>query len=262
MSEIQNREGVICTLVQSERFRYAAVTIILLNAVLIGIQVTHNSPRIELVQQIIEIIFVVEICLRWLGRKSTEEYFSNPWNYFDVIVVSLAIIPLSWVAGAELTVLRSLRALRILRLLHQIPELRLITMVLLRSIRSLGYSAVLFCLFAYVYAVLGVSMFKDPQYESSINSVLNPTNPDPYGTLGEAAFTLFRVLTAEDWTDVRYNLIARFPEMSATITIYHVSWMILAAFLLLNLVVGAVVNNYDRTMGEQELEDNKPKGKE
>ena len=35
-----------------------------------------------------------------------------------------------------------------------------------------------------------------------------PTNSsDPYGSLDEAMFTLFRTLTGDDWTDLRYNLI-------------------------------------------------------
>ena len=36
------------------------------------------------------------------------------------------------------------------------------------------------------------------------------------------------------------------------ITTYHVSWFCLAAFLLLNLVTGAVINNYQIAIEEQE----------
>ena len=68
-------------------------------------------------------------------------------------------------------------------------------------------------------------------------------------------FTLFRILTAEDWTDVRYNLIYAselklVTSSKTTITLYHVSWVILSAFLLLNLVVGAILNNYNIIMTE------------
>ena len=85
-----------------------------------------------------------------------------------------------------------------------------------------------------------------------------PTNsPDPFGTLGEAVFTLFRELTGEDWTDMRYNHITAYElgilKTSPTvITTYHVSWFCLAAFLLLNLVTGAVINNYQIAIEEQE----------
>ena len=39
-----------------------------------------------------------------------------------------------------------------------------------------------------------------------------------------------------------------------TVTFYHVSWMILGAYLLVNLVVGAILNNYDRILSERKEE--------
>ena len=84
------------------------------------------------------------------------------------------------------------------------------------------------------------------------------SNPAPYGNLGEAFFTLFRILTGEDWTDLRYNLLANehmkgsSPKASGTtVTIYHVSWMIIAAYLLINLVIGAIVNNFQLVLDAQ-----------
>lgn len=34
------------------------------------------------------------------------------------------------------------------------------------------------------------------------------------------------------------------------INIYHISWIVLAAFLLLNLVTGAIINNYQTVKEE------------
>jgi voltage-gated sodium channel len=80
-------------------------------------------------------------------------------------------------------------------------------------------------------------------------------SPDPYGSLGESMFTLFRILTGEDWTDLRYNLMAAdelglIQSSPVKITIFHVIWYILSAFLLLNLVLGAILNNYNVIMEE------------
>ena len=62
-------------------------------------------------------------------------------------------------------------------------------------------------------------------------------------------------LTGEDWTDIRYNLIiASEKKLIAiptwVITAYHVLWYIISAFLLLNLLVGAILNNYQIIMDE------------
>tara|TARA_B110000211_G_scaffold137867_1_gene157690 strand:- start:120 stop:401 length:282 start_codon:yes stop_codon:yes gene_type:complete len=80
-------------------------------------------------------------------------------------------------------------------------------------------------------------------------------SPDPFGTLSESMFSLFRILTGEDWTDLRYNLLIaeelNLINASAwVVTLFHVIWYILSAFLLLNLLVGAILNNYQVIMEE------------
>jgi voltage-gated sodium channel len=240
-------------LVRHERFEQASVFFIVLNAVLMGVQLSVNSVTIDTIQGTILGYFVLEIVLRFIGRSSTESYLSDRWNYFDIFVVGISLLPEGLFSGADVSVLRTFRIFRIFRVLKTVDELRLITSVLLRSIRSLGYSGILFFVFLYVYAVTGVHVFKQADYAHSVNATLNPSNPDPYGSLGEAMFTLFRIMTGEDWTDLRYNLLSKAgsdPKMDVLVTLYHVSWMIISAFLLLNLVVGAIVNNYDRLMSE------------
>jgi voltage-gated sodium channel len=245
-------------LVDMQMFETISVIMIMLNALFIGIQTEYNSPYIEQVQDLILTYFIIEIFLRWFGRKSTSEYKEDKWNFFDIFIVGICLLPESLFSGADIAVLRTFRMFRVFRLLKHHRELRLITSVLLHSIRSLGYSSVLLFIFLYVYSVIGVTIFKHHDYANTINATLTVSNPDPYGSIGEAMFTLFRIMTGEDWTDLRYNLIANpntSAKMDTLITIYHVSWMIISGFLLLNLVVGAIVNNYDRLMTEAKKEE-------
>ena len=86
-------------------------------------------------------------------------------------------------------------------------------------------------------------------------------SPDPYGTLSESMFSLFRILTGEDWTDIRYNLLiaADLDLINASawmVTFFHVIWYIISAFLLLNLLVGAILNNYQVIMQESRSQNN------
>ena len=115
----------------------------------------------------------------------------------------------------------------------------------------------------YMYAIIGVTLFKNPNYNNSGHLEITVSNPDPYGDLGEAFFTLFRILTAEDWTDLRYNMLnnehtitdnknvtaSNVPNWIKTF--YHVSWIIISSYLLMNLVIGAIVNNFNEVMETQ-----------
>lgn len=254
-------------------FELFIIGIILINSVLIGVETYVSDPTIKLIQQIILYIFTFEIIVRFVAADSIKNFFKDGWNIFDLSLVLLGYIPETLFASASMMMgLRVLRVFRILRLLRAAKEVKLIVSVLIRSTTSMFYNLILFLIFVYLYAIAGVSMFKLPdpatlnaeqkaKYEQLMAQAPNsPSNsPDPFGDLGEAVFTLFRSLTGEDWTDLRYNSITAsqlglIKVNSAVITTYHVSWFCLAAFLLLNLVTGAVINNYQLAIDEQKEE--------
>lgn len=260
-------------IVDSKWFTLGIMFLIILNGLLIGVQTYDNAPdSIRVIQLSILFIFFVEIILRWTGRRTTEEYIGDWWNWFDIFILMLGVIPevadilLDNSSQEQQNIMSTLRILRVVQLtrsVRAIGELQLLIGVLIKSIRSLSYIAVLFLLIMYIYAIIGVTLFKNPDYDNSEHIKLTASNPDPYGDLGEAFFTLFRILTGEDWTDLRYNLLSNkevkgtVPVASNTvITFYHVSWMIIAAYLLINLVIGAIVNNFQIVLeAQKEAED-------
>ena len=71
-------------------------------------------------------------------------------------------------------------------------------------------------------------------------------------TAGKMRKNRIRVLTGDNWTDLRYA--AKDQAWQWKATAYHVSWIIVSTFLLINLIVGAVLNNYQEV---QEAERNR-----
>lgn len=258
-------------IVSNRYFEWMITAIILVNAILIGIELNVRNPTIELIQKIILLIFTIEILLRFMARESVKAFFSTGWNIFDLSLVLIGFIPETLFANASaMMAIRVLRVLRVLRLLRAGKEIKMITSVLAKSISSMLWYVVLFIIFIYLFAIIGVGLFKlpDPARLSAMDKVRfeefehvahhAPANsPDPFGSLPEAMFTLFRELTGEDWTDLRYNLITAyeygFVKVPPTIiTTYHVLWFSLSVFLLLNLVTGSIINNYQNIREEQQ----------
>lgn len=255
-------------LVNSKNFDLFITFLILVNCILIGVETYFVNKTIVFIQHAIVIFFIVEIFLRFLARESVKQYFTNAWNIFDILIVTVSLIPESLFSeGYIISVIRVLRIFRVLRLLKVNEEIKLILAVLYKSIRSLFYNALFFLIFFYLFAIIGVELFRLPSGDESgaIKKKLEqyhqiapnaPTNsPDPFSSLNESFFTLFRIMTSEDWTDIRYNLTiaSKMKLVYASrfvITAYHVLWIILSSFLLLNLVVGAILNNYQVVMDE------------
>ena len=229
-------------LVQSALFNNFIVAVILVNAVLIGLSTYLTDETalraIAVVETVCVAIYFVEIVMRFLARESTGSFFRDGWNIFDLVIVIAALIPASNGIGP---VLRILRVFRVLRLVKTIPELRLIVTVLLRSVASMKYVALLATILFYVYAVIGVKLFGGDAH---------PMQPY-FASIHEACFTLFRILTGDDWTQMRYEL-AQAGHPLGAFTAFQVSWIVVATFLLVNLIVGAVINNYQKVQDIEE----------
>ena len=230
------------SLVESTSFNNVVVAVIVLNALLIGLSTYLTDATwlraIGAIETICVAIYAVEIVLRFMVRDSTGAFFRDGWNIFDLVIIVAALVPASNAVGP---VLRILRVFRVLRLVKTIPELRLIVDVLLRSVASMKYVALLAAILFYVYAVIGVKLFGGDGH---------PMRPY-FTSIHEACFTLFRILTGDDWTQIRYEL-AQAGHPLLAFSAYQVSWIVVATFLLVNLIVGAVINNYQKVQDIEE----------
>lgn len=255
-------------------FEIAITIVILINSFLIGVETYTSNNIIRLIQTSILGVFTAEILMRYIAADSNRSFFTGGWNIFDLTLVLIGYIPEDLVADASVaTAFRVLRVFRVLRLLRTCKEIKLIVSVLAKSMSALAYNLIFYCIFLYLFAILGVSLFKLPnpetlqgedkaRYELYIQEAPHaPANsPDPYGSLDEAMYTLFRAMTGDDWSDLRYNLstASKYDVVKvspAVVTTFHVTWVIISAFLLLNLVVGAILNNYQVVMESQKKEE-------
>lgn len=268
----ESTREMIRRLVINRRFEYLAMIVILANSVVIGIETYTVNELIYVLNYVFLFAFTLELSLRFLACYTVKEFFANRWNIFDLIIVAAGYIPASWVGdqGGFIVLLRIIRVFRVLRLLRTMEELRIIVTVLLRSLKTLTYNLVVMGIFLYVFAIVGIYLFRLPNLSDAAPEQLAalaqlreiapwPTQmqDEPYANLSEAIFTLVRCMSGDAWSDVRYHLCAasrlgliKAPEI--VITGFHIVWYILAAFLLINVIIGAVISNFESAMREKQ----------
>jgi voltage-gated sodium channel len=257
------------SLVNSGIFEIFIILVIITNSLLIGVETYTTTPLIHSIQSSTLYIFTFEILVRWIAGDSVKSFFSYGWNVFDLSIVLVSFIPESMFPEAGMvTAVRVLRVFRVMRLFRVSQEIKLIVSVLIRSFSALTHNALFLFILMYLISIIGVTLFKLPDAANASPEVaaklaeyagLAPDAPTiapyPYGKLGGTMFTLFRILTGEDWTDIRYNLILAnekglIHSSETIITAYRILWFVLSAFLLLNLLVGhseQLSGNYGRT---------------
>ena len=216
--------------VESRTFQSVTLGVIIFNAVITGWQTYEEGRWLDILQEACIWYFCIEIVLKLIALRSA--FFKSGWNWFDLILIVVTCNPL---VSFDATVLRIFRVFRVLRLIGAFKEVRIITQVLLLSIKSLIWISMLGLICTYVYAILGVQLFGQYQKE--------------YATIHEACFSLFRSMTGEDWTDLRYDGMPAYGYLVPTI--YHVTWMVVSTFLLVNLVIGAMLTHYQSVMDDE-----------
>ncbi len=215
-------------IVENSLFQNFILVVIILNAVLLGVMTypaltSRFNFAFNLISNICIGIFTVEIALKLFcyGRK----FFQNGWNNFDFIIVLISLVP-SAGAFSSFRVFRILRALRALRLITRLERLRVIVQAIIDSIPNVGWASALLLIIFYIFSIMGTTMF-------------SADFPDWFGTLGKSMYTLFQVMTLESWSmGIARPVIAQFPYA----WIYFVSFILVSSFIVMNVIVGVVVN--------------------
>lgn len=251
-------------LVEAPAFNRVVLGLIVAAAVIVGLETSRPimaayGPLIYALDWLVVGLFALEAILKMASHgRRFDRYFHDPWNVFDFTIVVLCLLP---VGGHSAAVLRLARVFRALRLISAVPKLQILVISLLKSLPSMVHVGVLLGILFYVYAVLGVFLWRD-------------NDPVHFRDLSTALLTLFRVVTLEDWSDVMYiqmngsaghgftaaemSVIAGYdtyqsvarPVLGAG---YFVSFVLFGTMIMLNLFIGVIINSMNEAQAEAEI---------
>jgi voltage-gated sodium channel len=233
----QNVSGLrakVTTLVEQQWFGRFILTLILINAVLLGMETSASlmaqyGPILLSLDKLLLSVFVVELLLRIFAYRGA--FFKDPWSLFDLAVVAIALIP----ASGPLSVLRSLRVLRVLRVLSMVPSMKRVVSALLGSLPGLASIAMVLVLIYYVFAVIATKIF-------------GAAFPEWFGTIGASFFTLFQVMTLESWS---MGISRPVMEVYPYAWVFFVPFILVATFTMLNLFIAIIVNTMQTFTDEE-----------
>ena len=222
--------GTCARITESRLFEVLIVVVIGANAVVLGLETYEHpgsaGPLLHDLELLFRLIFVAEIAMRILAYgNQPQDFFRSGWNVFDFVVTAAVFLP---GLHGDSTILRIVRIARVVRLVRFSPGLRTIVSALLRSLPGVGGFLALALVTLYVYGMAGWLIFAD-RY------------PEQYGTIGAAVLTLFVLLSEETLPD----LIQQGLAVSPWTLVYYVSYILITANLLLNILIAVIVNSME-----------------
>ncbi len=218
--------GPLQRVVESDGFRNFVIAVILVNAVVLGLEtwdalMDRWGVVLKFLDKLALGIFVVEIGLKLVVYRLN--FFKSAWNLFDATIVGIALVP----AGEGLAVLRALRILRAFRLLSAIPKMRGVIQALLAAIPAMGSVIAILMLVFYVFAVMATKLF-------------GAAFPQWFGSIGESLYSLFQIMTLESWS---MGIVRPVMEEFPNAWLLFVPFILVTTFAVVNLFVAIIVNS-------------------
>ena len=240
--------------VESKSFNNFILGVIVFNSITMGLEtsqeiVTSTGPLIAILDNICLAIFCIEIILKLIVYKAS--FFKSGWNIFDFVIVAMSLLSaLSFLSTFRVfrifrifRSLRALKSLRAFRLVSGIERMRIIVVGISRAIPGVIWSMLLLLLIFYIFAIMGVTLF---------GSSSDPSIHKWFGNIPEAMYTLFQVMTLESWS---MGIARPVMELYPLAWLYFVPFVLISAFIVMNVVVGIVVNAISEVTTEKVVND-------
>uniref|UniRef100_A0A672LR62 Voltage-dependent L-type calcium channel subunit alpha n=1 Tax=Sinocyclocheilus grahami TaxID=75366 RepID=A0A672LR62_SINGR len=245
-------------------FEYLMFFLIMLNTLCLGIQHCNQSDHITKLSDTLNLIFTVlftgEMIVKLIAFKA-KGYFGDPWNVFDFVIVVGSIVdvvlsevdglfffqevnPMQAIADAEnvrvsITFFRLFRVLRLIKLLNRSEGIRNLLWTFIKSFQLFKFPV----MFGKIALVDGTEINRNNNFQ----------------TFPQAVLLLFRVATGEQWPKVM--LASMYGKLcdaksdyvpgeeytcgSSIAVFYFLSFYMLCAFLVINLFVAVIMDNFD-----------------
>ncbi|ERE64226.1 voltage-dependent L-type calcium channel subunit alpha-1F [Cricetulus griseus] len=259
--------------VNSAAFEYLMFLLILLNTVALAMQHYEQTAPFNYAMDILNMVFTglftIEMVLKIIAFKP-KHYFADAWNTFDALIVVGSVVDIAVTevnngghlgessedsSRISITFFRLFRVMRLVKLLSKGEGIRTLLWTFIKSFQALPYVALLIAMIFFIYAVIGMQMFGKVALQDGTQ--INRNNN--FQTFPQAVLLLFRCATGEAWQEIMLASLPgnrcdpesdfgpgeEFTCGSNFAIAYFISFFMLCAFLIINLFVAVIMDNFD-----------------
>ncbi|XP_045856890.1 cation channel sperm-associated protein 3 [Meles meles] len=229
-------QAFVKRVIMSRLFKIIMISTVSLNAFFVVLWTDYNTKyNLFRLFEVSELIFVSiyssEFCMKLYVDPIN--YWKDGYNLLDVIIIVTIFIPygLHRFKGKHypyLNIADGMQSLRILKLITYSRGIRTLITAVGQTAYIVASVIILLFVLMFIFAILGFCLFGTP----------DRGDPNNWGNLAVAFFTLFSLATVDGWTDLQEQLDNRNLALSRTFTIIFI---LLATFIFLSMFVGVMI---------------------
>jgi hypothetical protein len=151
--------------------------------------------------------------------------------------------------------MRAFRLLRIFKLAHVWKEFKSLLKTCWKTMQDIWIFSIFLFLFSFIYSLLGMELFAfsvKKSLDDKIDMVNGYYPMNNFNSFYEAFLTMFVLLTGDQWTAIMLDF---YRGVSAPLAlIFFVTFMIFGQYMLFNLFLAILLQNFDEDSVEQEMQ--------
>ncbi|EDV92308.1 GH24843 [Drosophila grimshawi] len=262
--------------VTSKYFDLAIAAVIGLNVVTMAMEYYKMPMALQYALKIFNYfftaVFILEANMK-LVALGWRLYLKDRWNQLDVGIVLLSIVGIVLeeletniipINPTIIRVMRVLRIARVLKLLKMAKGIRALLDTVMQALPQVGNLGLLFFLLFFIFAALGVELFGRLECSDEI-PCQGLGEHAHFANFGMAFLTLFRVATGDNWNGIMKDTLrdncddaadcVRNCCVSSVIApIFFVIFVLMAQFVLVNVVVAVLMKHLEESHKQMEDE--------
>ncbi|MBE3042650.1 ion transporter [Candidatus Bathyarchaeota archaeon] len=216
-----------------------------------------GSPRDKFVNgaEIAVTIFLdVEIVIRFVADwRGFHRSWRNLFDFGLALITSVILIPPIRASGTPYEWLTVFQVLRVYRIVMAVPITRKLILLVLGNAMGIGNLMLFVFLITFIMAIFAAQLFRGELPQEDMEGDLYNVS---FRTIYNSFLGMYQVLTSENWTGMLYAVTAAGKEFNtgwigAT---FLIGWFILAFFILVNMFIAVIQENFDVSEDEKRLE--------
>ncbi|RDL41950.1 Voltage-gated potassium channel [Venustampulla echinocandica] len=217
---------------------------------------TMSASRGRLIdtsETVVTFILLVEIVLRfavdWRGFARDKK------NWFDLglaVITTIILIPPIRNSGQPYAWLTVFQLLRVYRVIIAVPVTRKLLTLVLGNSSGIGNLMLFVFLITFLISIFAVQLFR-----GEIDQFDDGGDPHQvtFATIYNAFLGMYQILSSENWTEVLYNvtMYGNSRHSGWIGAIFFIGWFILANFILVNMFIAVIQENFDVSEDEKRM---------
>jgi voltage-dependent calcium channel len=240
-----------------DRTYWLWITVITYGLVCQSLRSSNISPSrayfIDFSEIVVTLILLVEIIIRFV--VDWRYFFQENKNWFDLglaIITSIILIPPIRNSGQAYAWLTVFQILRIYRVIIAVPITRSLITLVLGNASGIGNLMLFVFLITFLMSIFAVQLFRGELTETdAYGNNIHVT----FATIYNAFLGMYQILSSENWTISLYNITA-FDDARNTAwigAVFFIGWFILANFILVNMFIAVIQENFDVSEDEKRM---------